>query len=133
MNPLYPAVAARAGNRCEYCHATELVFNDLFEVEHIVPVSQGGSDDLENIALACRACNKYKSAFRAAIDPETQFSAPLFHPRHAEWSQHFHYDDATGEIRGRTPIGRATVACLQMNRVVQIAARRLWIQLDLFP
>ncbi len=36
-------------------------------------------------------------------------------------------------MHGRTPIGRATFARLQMNRTAQIAARRLWVQLDLFP
>jgi hypothetical protein len=34
MNPLYARVAARAGDRCEYCHAPEAVFNFPFEVEH---------------------------------------------------------------------------------------------------
>ena len=133
MNPLYPAIAERAGNRCEYCRAPELVFNDLFEVEHIVPVSQGGSDDTANLALACRSCNKYKSDFQAGTDPHTQRTARLFHPRQEEWSQHFRYDEETEEIQGRTPIGRATISRLQMNRMAQIAARRFWIRLDLFP
>jgi hypothetical protein len=35
MNPKYAFVALRAGHRCEYCHAPEVVFNSLFEVEHI--------------------------------------------------------------------------------------------------
>ncbi len=133
MNRLYPAVAERADNRCEYCRAPELIFNDLLEVEHIVPVSQGGSDDTTNLALACRSCNKYKADFQAGTDPHTQTNARLFHPRQEDWSQHFRYDEETGEIQGRTPIGRATISRLQMNRVTQIAARRLWVQLDLFP
>lgn len=133
MNPLYPVTAERADNRCEYCRAPELIFNDLFEVEHIVPVSQGGSDDTANLALACRSCNKYKAVFQSGTDPNTQANVRLFHPRQDAWSQHFRYDQETGEIQGRTPIGRATIARLQINRVAQIAARRLWVQLDLFP
>lgn len=31
MNPLYPAVADRAGHRSEYCRAPEAVFNFAFE------------------------------------------------------------------------------------------------------
>ena len=31
MNPLYPEVARRAGNRCEYCHAPQSVVNFEFE------------------------------------------------------------------------------------------------------
>jgi len=39
----------------------------------------------------------------------------------------------TEELLGLTPTGRATVACLQMNRSAQVHARRLWIHLKLFP
>jgi 5-methylcytosine-specific restriction endonuclease McrA len=28
-----------------------------FSVEHIVPISQGGNDMLDNLALACQGCN----------------------------------------------------------------------------
>ena len=37
MNPQYAEVARRAGHRCEYCHAPEVIFNFPFEVEHILP------------------------------------------------------------------------------------------------
>ncbi len=133
MNPLYSPTAERADNRCEYCHAPELVFNDLFKVEHIVPVSHGGSDNTDNLALACRSCNKYKADFQTGTDPDTQTTTRLFHPRQDEWSQHFRYEEEIGEVQGRTPVGRATSDRLQMNRAAQIAARRLWMQLDLFP
>jgi 5-methylcytosine-specific restriction endonuclease McrA len=29
-------------------------------IEHIVPQSHGGTDDLKNLALACRSCNNTK-------------------------------------------------------------------------
>ncbi|GAB4451988.1 MAG: hypothetical protein OHK0029_02150 [Armatimonadaceae bacterium] len=51
MNALYPEVAARAQNRCEYCHAPEEVFNFPFEVEHVHPRMRGETDDLDNLAL----------------------------------------------------------------------------------
>ena len=40
---------------------------------------------------------------------------------------------ATAEITGLTSLGRATVACLQMNAPLQLAARRQWMRLGLFP
>jgi HNH endonuclease len=52
VNALYPLVAERAVYRCEYCHAPEIIFNFPFEVEHILPQARGGSDDLNNLALA---------------------------------------------------------------------------------
>lgn len=47
---------------CQYCgrKAPEVVL----EVEHIEPVSKGGSDDLMNLLTACEACNDGKGARR---------------------------------------------------------------------
>lgn len=133
MNPRYPAVAERAGHRCEYCRAPEVIFNLPFEVEHIVPASRGGPDDLANLALACRACNLFKADQVAGADEESRAEVHLFHPRAEPWERHFSADPATGAIRGVTPIGRATVVALQMNRPVQLAARLQWTRLGLYP
>jgi hypothetical protein len=43
MNPLYFFVAERAHHRCEYCRTPESIFNVVFEVEHIIPVTAGGT------------------------------------------------------------------------------------------
>lgn len=40
MNSRYALVSARAGHRCEYCHAPEAIFNFPFEVEHALPPGQ---------------------------------------------------------------------------------------------
>ena len=133
MNPLYPVVAERAVYRCEYCHAPEAVFNFPFEVEHILPQAHGGSDDPENLALACHACNLFKSDFEMEQDEASQAEVALFHPRRDAWEQHFGVDAEGAAILGITPVGRATVARLQMNRPRHITARRRWIQLGLFP
>jgi len=42
-------------NRCEYCGASEGL-----EWEHIIPVSRGGPDNIDNQVLACRRCNAEK-------------------------------------------------------------------------
>jgi hypothetical protein len=116
VNTFYPIVAERAVYRCEYCHAPESVFNFPFEVEHILPQAHGGSDDLDNLALACHACNLFKSDFETGQDEESQVEVALFHPRRDIWEQHFGVDVARAAIFGITPVGRATVARLQMNR-----------------
>ncbi len=133
MNPLYPQVARRARRRCEYCHAPEVIFNFLFEVDHILPISSQGSDDDSNLALACRSCNLHKSEHTSGIDELTQTVVPLFNPRLARWEEHFAVDTEDGEIRGVTPVGRATVARLEMNSPAQVVARALWIRLRIFP
>jgi hypothetical protein len=41
----------------------------------------GGSDDLDNLALASIDCNLHKDPNLTAIDPETKKITALFHPR----------------------------------------------------
>jgi len=133
MNPRYIQVALRAGHRCEYCHAPEAVFNISLEVDHIVPVARGGSDTSENWALACRACNLYKAAYLGGRDPETNAVVRLFHPRKDRWEDHFEVAPEGGKILGRTAVGRAMAVRLGMNSEAQVAARRQWMRLGLFP
>jgi hypothetical protein len=104
-----------------------------FEVEHIVPTACNGSDDESNLALARRACNLFKSDQQVGIDEATREVVRLFHPRRERWDEHLRVDPESGVIQGLTPVGRATVACLRMNRPVQLTARLSWMQLKLFP
>jgi len=133
MNPFHPTVSERAGQRCEYCRAPEIIFNSNFEIDHIVPVALGGANNRANLALACPACNLYKSNATSGFDVETDAEASLFHPRNNVWSEHFRVNPETATLEGLTPVGRATVARLQINHPIQLEARLLWIQLGLFP
>jgi hypothetical protein len=64
MNKNYGEVAERAGHRCEYCRAPEVIFNLPFEVEHIVPTPEERIDGQANLALACRSCNEQTCCLR---------------------------------------------------------------------
>ncbi len=133
MNPRYVRVALKAGHRCEYCHAPEVIFNFPFEVEHIIPLSRDGADAEFNWALSCRSCNLHKSSHMTGIDAIGQKEIRLFHPREDRWEVHFKANVESGEIEGITSIGRATVVRLVMNNQIQIAARKQWILLGFFP
>ena len=133
MNSRYTLVALRAGHRCEYCHASEVVFNFPFEIEHIIPIAHNGTDMEANLALACRACTLRKATHVSGIDSETQAVIRLFHPRQDRWETHFRADIESGKIDGLTTIGRATIVQLVMNSEAQIEARRQWMRLGLFP
>jgi 5-methylcytosine-specific restriction endonuclease McrA len=50
-------VAERADFLCEYCFSPRRFSPDSFSIEHIQPKSKSGSDDLDNLALACQGCN----------------------------------------------------------------------------
>lgn len=45
----------KAKNQCEYCGDKENL-----EVDHIIPVSIGGSNEIENLQILCRKCNRTK-------------------------------------------------------------------------
>jgi hypothetical protein len=132
MNPNYALVARRAGHLCEYCRAPEAVFNLPFEVEHIKPLSQGGDDSENNLALSCRSCNLYKSNAISGFDEERQNQIRLFNPRLDVWNEHFAINHQSSEIESLSAIGRVTVSRLRMNGNAQIAARIQWLKLGLF-
>jgi 5-methylcytosine-specific restriction endonuclease McrA len=106
----------RANHLCEYCHTSEWWQSVPFTIDHVIPISLGGSNDLENLALACLTCNIQKSNKIEATDPETGIDVPLFNPRQESWSSHFVWSTDRLVIIGLTEIGRATVMALKMNR-----------------
>ena len=54
-------VVERAAWCCEYCRSQARFCPDPFVVEHVVPRSGGGLDDLSNLAFACQSCNGHLS------------------------------------------------------------------------
>ncbi len=115
-------VRQRADERCEYCglHQENSPLAAL-QIEHINPRKHGGTDDLDNLALACIDCNLAKSSNIAGRDPETLLLTPLFDPRHDEWDEHFEMSDV--HIVGKTAVGRTTVYVLNMNTDYQLELR----------
>lgn len=49
------------GGRCAYC-GKPIKYEDM-QVDHMVPLYNGGTDNEENYAPACRMCNHYKSTY----------------------------------------------------------------------
>jgi HNH endonuclease len=98
-----------------------------------VPVSLGGSDDLDNRALACASCNLAKSDRIESADPLTGKVVSLFNPRVDLWEAHFHWSDDHATLEGLTSAGRATVAALNMNSLLLLQARPLWFRAHLLP
>jgi hypothetical protein len=126
------AVRRRADSRCEYCrlHQADDPFF-TFHVEHIIARQHGGTDDLDNLALACHWCNLHKGPNLSGIDPQSGRQVTLFHPRRQQWRRHFRWDGA--RIIGRTRSGRATVAVLNVNADVRVVLRETLITAGRFP
>lgn len=123
-------VHRRANNCCEYCQTCQKVCGQAMHVEHIQP---SGGDHLDNLCLACPTCNLSKARAVTALDHETDMLVQLFNPRQQQWEDHFQWNEDKSEIIGKTPVGRATVARLNMNIDRVITARKIWVKAGEHP
>lgn len=115
-------VRERAHNACEYCrlHQDDSPLAAL-HVEHIIAKTHGGTDDIDNLALACIDCNLHKGTNLTGIDPTTNEVTELFHPRRQDWDDHFEWQGI--HLVGTTATGRTTIRVLSMNSEDQMALR----------
>ncbi|MBD2318482.1 HNH endonuclease [Phormidium tenue] len=58
-------VFERNNYQCQSCHKIDLTAKNL-QVDHIIPLAQGGANDLSNLQTLCAKCNREKSA---KLDP----------------------------------------------------------------
>ena len=120
------AVRERAGHACEYCRVPQVGYPaDTFHIDHVVARQHRGLTRLKNLALSCLHCNSHKGPNVASYDPVAGKLTPLFNPRRHRWPRHFRWIGA--RIVGRTPIGRVTVAVLDLNGERVLFARELLI------
>lgn len=126
-------VRLRARNFCEYCRSHSDLTGHDFTVDHIMPLTAGGTDAFDNLCLCCFWCNNFKKSQTHGADPRTQTRVQLFNPRSDIWGQHFRWSPTATRIVGRTAVGRATVLALRLNRPTLVRARRLWARYGLHP
>ncbi len=100
-----------------------------FHIEHVIAQQHGGTDDPENLALACPECNYQKGTNLSGVDPDTGKVTRLFDPRRDRWADHFTRNAAL--VVGRTPVGRTTVWLLEMNTDDRFRLRELLVRLGL--
>ncbi|MDX2041985.1 MAG: HNH endonuclease signature motif containing protein [Acidobacteriota bacterium] len=127
------AVEARANGVCEYCRILKSFVPEPFNVEHIIPVAQGGKTEIRNLAWACAGCNYYKHDKVKAVDPQTNQKVQLFNPRRQRWEEQFAWDKSAKLLIGLTAAGRATVQALRLNREELINLRWALGELGLHP
>jgi len=103
------------------------------ELDHLIPLSRGGSSTEENLWLACPQCNRYKATQVEFRDPESGQMIALFNPRTQRWQEHFVWQQNGLYVVGISPVGRATVVALQMNNPWIVRARKVWIAVHIHP
>ena len=116
-------VRERASERCEYCLLAEVQAFFPHEPDHIIAQKHGGQTVLQNLALACFDCNRFKGSDIASVDPVSGVLTPIFNPRIDRWTEHFRFDD--DRIVPVTSIGRATERLLRLNLPHRVEIRRL--------
>lgn len=127
-------VREAARDRCGYCLSPQSLVMARLEIDHLTPVANGGSDDVENLWLACPICNRHKSDKTTATDPDTGEVVSLFNPRYQTWSEHFRWAEDGVRLFGQTPIGRATVIALHLNTDIDaLIVRSNWVAVGWFP
>ena len=129
MSKAYVSVALRrlvyerANYACEYCLMPEIAAFVSHQIDHVIAEKHGGQTKVDNLALACTICNKYKGSDLTSIDPLSGSIIRLYHPRRDCWRDHFQWEE--GKILPMTSIGNVTVRLLQINRAERVKERRL--------
>ena len=114
--------------RCGYCLSPQHLVMARLEVEHIIPLAKGGTNDEANLWLACPICNRHKADKVTSVDPETGVAVSLFNPRPQRWTDHFRWSSDGLRVVGLTPVGRATVVALQLSEDPDaLLVRSYWV------
>ncbi len=125
-------IAGQAGQRCSYC-LSPMIAGVPMVIDHIIPLSAGGSDSLDNYCLACYRCNEFKWAKQTSLDPISGNLVLLFNPNQQKWVEHFAWSEDSLQVIGLTSTGRATIKRLRLNDERFIQARRIWRLAGLHP
>lgn len=65
--PIKKSTIQSLEDRFPQCYLCWHDLNGKYEVDHIIPVSRGGDNELCNLALACPGCNRRKHAKRLSV------------------------------------------------------------------
>lgn len=124
-------VATRADDLCEYCLIHK---DDTFlgcEIDHIISLKPGGTNDEDNLAHACAFCNRQKgSDIGSVLLPSREFIR-FFDPRRDRWMEHFRLDELL--ITPLTGIGKVTARILGFNSDDRILERQTLMAVGRYP
>jgi 5-methylcytosine-specific restriction endonuclease McrA len=91
--PTRSAIYARDGHKCQYCGATRKL-----TIDHVIPKSKGGSDDWDNLVVACSSCNIKKGdkylehtgmkLARRPMQPRTHLDVAISQINITEWREY---------------------------------------------
>lgn len=99
------------GDRCVYCD----IETESLQLEHIIPISLGGTEDLHNHALACELCNLRKSQNTIADWKERE---SRLHPEIQKLAKRLeHLIDARNAGDGQTALNTLDLPKIKLDSV----------------
>jgi 5-methylcytosine-specific restriction endonuclease McrA len=108
-DPRFWEIALRCRGKCVYCglDASEDVRILMSsQLDHLIPRNSGGSDDEDNLVLACHGCNRYKGAWNPSEGEAEPLSRAALVKKAAEYVKGRRGDDPfytalQGELNSR--------------------------------
>jgi 5-methylcytosine-specific restriction endonuclease McrA len=78
---------------CTYCGATSEQVGFAHEIDHFIPLSAGGSDDPENLVVACHRCNQAKQGriFNSISEAQDWLHHAYWESNRQRWNNHRKY------------------------------------------
>ena len=124
-------IAKRARFRCEYCLLHEDDAYLSFQIDHIISLKHGGSNELNNLAYSCVVCNRMKGTdIGSVLLPEEEFIR-LYNPRTDSWKEHLQVIGP--RIIPISDIGKVTTKILMLNDDLRISEREALISVGRYP
>ena len=120
-------------NCCAYCQIQQHISGIHLTVDHIIPETLGGHNNVDNLCLACWDCNLLKGTRTSLFDYKTQTFIPLFHPQKQIWSEHMKWSYSKTYVQSETLIGEKTIQALQLNRPQLVLSREIWAAVGWHP
>jgi hypothetical protein len=108
------ALIAIYKSTCQYCN--QRFSDDQLQVDHIDPISKGGTDTLENYTLACKQCNALKHSMKLELLGRT---ALINQAKNKCWSILRHIQN-TQEHRFDHPPFQVNYAIFKSDELVEV-------------
>jgi len=125
-------VRETAKNRCGYCLMSQNIFPLKLEIEHIRPLSKGGTNSEENLWLSCRACNSFKGSQTRGYDKLTNRRV-IVQSAPSKMVTPFQLEQRRDTDRRFNNLRAGDIEALNLNNVFAVRVRIGWVSVGWHP
>lgn len=113
------------GHRCAYCGAKPS--DERLEVDHVIPVSKGGTNEMGNLIVACRTCNIGKGRRMLLNVTESDIGVFVKNAERREAAVFPRFDGVPPQAYS------AEAACGNLVAAWLTQLRRWWVEVEILP